>query len=57
MKTSREPASIGPQSKLQKPIPVPETPCTEGLPNSEEEAYQGDDLQKIMKGGATQTLV
>jgi hypothetical protein len=57
MKTSREPASIGVQSKLQKPIPVPETPCTEGLPNSEEEVYQGDDLQKTMTGGDTQTLV
>jgi len=57
MKTSREPASIGLQSKLQKPIPVPETPCTEGPPDSEEEVYQGEDLQKIMKGRATQTLV
>lgn len=57
MKTSREPASIGLQSKLPKPIPVPESPCTEGLPDSEEEVYQRDDLQKIMKGCATQTLV
>jgi len=57
MKTSRKPPSIGPQSKPQKPIPVPETPCTEGLPDSEEEVFQGDDLQKIMKGCATQTLV
>jgi hypothetical protein len=49
MKTSRKPASVGPISKLQKPIPVPDTSCSEGLPDSEEEIYQGADLQKVMK--------
>jgi hypothetical protein len=57
MKTSREPASTGPISRLQKLIPVPETPCSEVLPDSEEELYQGSELQKIMKGCATQILV
>ena len=57
MKTSREPASTGLISRLQKPIPVPESPCTEGLSDQEEEVYQGADLQKIMKGCATQALV
>jgi hypothetical protein len=57
MKTSREPASIGLITRLQEPIPVPETPCTEGMPDPEAEVYQQADMQKIIKGRATQTLV
>ena len=57
MKTSRESASIELISRLQKPIPVPETPCTESVPDPEREVYQGNNLQKVIKRHATQTVV
>jgi hypothetical protein len=59
LKVSGEPEHIQLISRLQKPTPVvPETPGTEGVPDSEEEVYQAAVfLQKIIKGCAIQTLV
>jgi hypothetical protein len=57
-KTSGKYEHTGLISRLRKPVPVPETPGTEGVPDSEAEKYQGAVfLQKVIKGHVIQTLV
>lgn len=57
-KTSGKREHTGLISRLRKPIPVPETPGTEGMPDSEVEKYQGAVfMQKVIKGRAIRTLV
>ncbi|XP_063229726.1 cilia- and flagella-associated protein 91-like isoform X1 [Bacillus rossius redtenbacheri] len=44
--------------RLEKPLPRPETPGTEGVPDEEEQVYQAAVLlQKLIKGRAIQTLM
>ncbi|GFG32380.1 hypothetical protein Cfor_04360 [Coptotermes formosanus] len=58
MKTSREPVSIGLITRLQEPIPVPETPCTEGMPDPEAEMYRGQlDCQQLIEQMKTTTAL
>lgn len=57
-KTSGKCEHTGLISRLRKPIPVPETTDTEGVPDSEAEKYEGAVfLQKVIKGHAIQALV
>jgi hypothetical protein len=55
-KTPGEHEHTGLISRLKKPTPVPGTPGTEGVPDSEEEHQGSLFLQEIIKGHATQTL-
>jgi hypothetical protein len=58
MKTCGEPEHTGLISRLRKPVSVPEASGTEGVPDSQEEEYQGAVfLEKIIKGRSIQTLV
>ncbi|XP_069677545.1 cilia- and flagella-associated protein 91-like isoform X2 [Periplaneta americana] len=58
MKSFVDTNNMGLILRIPKPIPIPETPGTEGVLDSEEEQYQAVIfLQKIIKGRAIQMLI